>query len=77
MAPGVLIKAREIAAACAEFDVDLPTAALHHPLREPAVQTVVVGAAAPEEVRQNERRLHATVPAELWTILREKGLIRQ
>ena len=75
--PGVLIKAREIAAACAEFDVDLPTAALHHPLREPAVQTVVVGAAATEEVRQNERRLHATVPAELWTILREKGLIRQ
>jgi D-threo-aldose 1-dehydrogenase len=39
--PGVLIKAREIAA---EFDVDLPTAALHYPLREPAVQTVVVGA---------------------------------
>lgn len=39
--PGVLIKAREIAA---EFDVDLPTAALHYPLREPAAQTVVVGA---------------------------------
>jgi D-threo-aldose 1-dehydrogenase len=74
VAPGVLIKAREIAA---EFDVDLPTAALHYPLREPAVQTVVVGAAAPEEVRQNERRVHATVPAELWTTLREKGLIRQ
>jgi D-threo-aldose 1-dehydrogenase len=34
-------------------------------------------AQAPEEVRQNERGLHATVPAELWTTLREKGLIRQ
>ncbi|OXM72429.1 aldo/keto reductase [Amycolatopsis thermalba] len=74
--PDVLVTAREIAAVCAEFGVDLPTAALHFPLRDPAVRAVVAGAATPEEVRQNARRLAATVPAELWTTLRDKGLIR-
>jgi D-threo-aldose 1-dehydrogenase len=74
--PEVLAHAREIAAVCAEFDVDLPTAALHFPLQEPVVRTVVVGAATPGEVRQNQARLRTTVPAELWTTLRDKGLIR-
>lgn len=72
----VLVKAREIAAVCEEFEVDLPTAALHFPLRDPVVHTVVAGAASPDEVRQNHARLHATVPGELWTTLRGKGLIR-
>ncbi|SFQ10792.1 D-threo-aldose 1-dehydrogenase [Amycolatopsis arida] len=74
--PEVLTRAREIAAVCAEFGVDLPTAALHYPLREPLVRTVVVGAATPGEVRQDHRRLCATVPGELWTTLRGKGLVR-
>ncbi|AIJ23686.1 aldo/keto reductase [Amycolatopsis methanolica] len=74
--PDVLDTAREIAAICAEFGVDLPTAALHFPLRDPAVRAVVAGAATPEEVRQNARRLAAAVPADLWTTLRDKGLIR-
>ncbi|NIH83634.1 aldo/keto reductase [Amycolatopsis granulosa] len=72
----VVVTAREIAAVCAEFGVDLPTAALHFPLRDPAVQAVVAGAATPGEIRQNDRRLRAHVPAELWTTLRDKGLIR-
>ncbi|MFD4253061.1 aldo/keto reductase [Amycolatopsis thermoflava] len=74
--PDVLDTAREIAAICAEFGVDLPTAALHFPLRDPAVRAVVAGAATPAEVRQNARRLAAAVPADLWTTLRDKGLIR-
>ncbi|GHE78640.1 oxidoreductase aryl-alcohol dehydrogenase like protein [Amycolatopsis deserti] len=74
--PDVLVTAREIAAVCAEFGVDLPTAALHFPLRDPAVRAVVAGAATPEEVRQNAGRLAATVPDEVWTTLRDKGLIR-
>lgn len=73
----VLIRAREIAAVCAAFGVDLPTAALHYPLREPVVRTVVVGGATPGEVRQNHARLQTSVPAELWRTLRDKGLIRQ
>lgn len=75
--PDVLAKAREIAAVCAEFGTDLPTAALRYPLREATVRTVVVGAATPGEVRENHRRMRANVPAELWTTLRQRGLIRR
>lgn len=74
--PDVVDTAREIAGICAEFGVDLPTAALHFPLRDPAVRAVVAGAATPDEVRQNAARLTAAVPADLWTTLRDKGLIR-
>ncbi|MEU0510833.1 MULTISPECIES: aldo/keto reductase [Amycolatopsis] len=72
----VVDTAREIAGICDEFGVDLPTAALHFPLRDPAVRAVVAGAATPDEVRQNAARLTAAVPADLWTTLRDKGLIR-
>ncbi|WP_236792656.1 aldo/keto reductase [Amycolatopsis sp. GM8] len=72
----VLVKAREIAAVCAEFGVELPTAALHFPLLESTVRAVVIGAVTPEHVWQNYGRLYAVVPGELWTSLRDKGLIR-
>jgi len=75
--PDKLGTARELAAVCTEFGVDLPTAALRYPLREPLVRTVVVGAATADEVRQNHHRFTASVPADLWTALHEKGLIRQ
>ncbi|GAB2998083.1 aldo/keto reductase [Amycolatopsis acidiphila] len=74
--PDVLVKAREIAAVCAEFEVELPAAALHYPLRDPVVRTVVAGAATADEVRQNHERSRGSVPDELWTTLRDKGLIR-
>ncbi|MBK1786307.1 aldo/keto reductase [Prauserella cavernicola] len=74
--PEVLAKARAIADVCAEFGVDLPTAALWFSLREPVVRTVVVGAASAAEVRENHRRLHTPVSDELWNTLRDKGLTR-
>jgi D-threo-aldose 1-dehydrogenase len=77
VSPEMLAVAREIAAVCAEFGVDLPTAALQYPLREPVVRTVVAGGATPEQVRQNAHRVAAGVPGELWAALREKGLIRR
>lgn len=74
--PDVLARARAIAAVCATFDVELPTAALQYTLRDPAVRTVVVGGATPEQVRQNVRRAHTAVPDELWQALVEHGLVR-
>ncbi|GHF40851.1 D-threo-aldose 1-dehydrogenase [Amycolatopsis bartoniae] len=74
--PEVLARAREIAAVCAEFGVELPTAALQYPLRDHSVRSVVVGAASPWEVRENSTRLQETVPGALWTALRERGLVR-
>lgn len=73
--PPVLARARAIAAACEEHGVELPAAALQYPLREPAVRTVVAGAATPEQVRQNAQRMRARVPQALWDRLREEGLV--
>jgi D-threo-aldose 1-dehydrogenase len=72
----VLHRARAIAAVCADFGVDLPTAALHFPLREPSVRTVVAGGQTPAQVRQNSLRMRMAVPEELWETLRHKGLTR-
>ncbi|WP_199432346.1 aldo/keto reductase [Qaidamihabitans albus] len=74
--PDVLARAREIAAVCADFGVDLPTAALHYSLREPVVRTVVAGGATPAQIRENHRRMHTSVPGELWDALRDRGLTR-
>ncbi|ASR34991.1 aldo/keto reductase [Prauserella marina] len=71
---GVLTKVRAIAAVCAEFGVDLPTAALRFAAREPSVRTVVTGAASAAQLRQNVRRMAEPVPEELWKALRDKGL---
>jgi D-threo-aldose 1-dehydrogenase len=55
--------------------VELPAAALQYTLRDPAVRTVVVGAASPAQLRQSVERMHAAIPEALWTDLRERALI--
>ena len=73
--PGILDRARRLAACCAEFGVELPTAALQFSLRHPAVRTVVVGASGPEQIEQNVARMRQPVPAELWEELRRRSLV--
>ena len=51
---------------CERHGVTLPEAALQFPLREPAVRSVVVGAATPEQVRENARRMEVEIPEALW-----------
>ncbi len=62
----VLERARRLADVCERHGVTLPEAALQFPLREPAVRWVVVGAATPEQVRENARRMEAVIPEALW-----------
>jgi D-threo-aldose 1-dehydrogenase len=77
-APAALLeRARELADVCARFGVDLPTAALHFPLRAPQVTAVVAGSADPDAVRENAARMAASVPDELWSALAARGLIPQ
>jgi D-threo-aldose 1-dehydrogenase len=71
----ILARARTLAACCAEFGVELPTAALHFSLRHPAVRTVVVGASSAAQMEQNVARMKEPVPEELWEALRERGLV--
>lgn len=71
----VLGRIREIGTVCAAYDVPLATAALQYPLRLPAVRSVVVGAADPEQVRQNAAAVAADLPAQLWRSLRDAELV--
>jgi D-threo-aldose 1-dehydrogenase len=73
--PEQLARARRIAAVCRDHGTDLPTVALQFPLREEAVRAVVVGGAAPGQVRQNVDRLAADVPEALWADLAAEGLV--
>ena len=71
----VLDRARRLAAICAEHGVRLPTAALHFPLREPVVRTVVTSAMTPEQIRETMDRMAEPVPDELWAHLAAERLI--
>ena len=64
--PEQLARAQRLADVCERHGVTLPEAALQFPLREPAVRSVVVGAATPEQVRENARRMEAEIPEALW-----------
>lgn len=73
--PELLTRVRRIAEVCRGFDIPLPVAALHYPLQETSVRSVVVGGATPDQVRQNAANLAREVPAELWDRLRDEGLV--
>lgn len=76
-APRALLeRARQLAAICASFGVELPTAALQFGLRHPAVVNVTVGATSPEQIRDNAARMAEELPEELWTELSRQGLVR-
>jgi D-threo-aldose 1-dehydrogenase len=69
----VVARAQRLAMVCEQHGVELPTAALQFPLREPVVRSVVLGATEPEQVRQNVRRMAETVPERLWDQLAADG----
>jgi D-threo-aldose 1-dehydrogenase len=67
--PELLARAERLAEICERHGVALPEAAVQFPLREPAVRSVVVGAATPEQARENARRMTAAIPEALWNEL--------
>jgi D-threo-aldose 1-dehydrogenase len=67
----VLLLAEE----CERAGSDLPTTALHFPLRHPAVSSVLVGARTPEQLRENADRFHRSVPNRVWDLLQERELL--
>lgn len=70
-----LAHAERLAEVCHRHGVDLPTAALHYAPTDPVCAAVVIGAAEPDQVRQNAARMAAEVPDALWQELRAEGLI--
>lgn len=72
------IRARvdDLQAVCDRHGVPLAAAALQFSAGHPAVESLVVGARSPGEVRENERLAHLPVPPELWSELGFAGLVR-
>jgi len=73
--PDKLRRAQELARACGELGVELPTAALQFSARHAAVVSVAVGADTPEQIRENVDRMGTPVPEELWQVLADRGLL--
>jgi D-threo-aldose 1-dehydrogenase len=71
-----LERARLLALVCREHGTTLPAAAIHFPLRHPAVASVVVGMRSPDEVHHNLAAHAQHVPDELWADLEHRGLLR-
>ena len=67
--PAVLARARRMSDACARYGVPLAAAALRFTLRHPAVTAAVVGARAPEEIRNDVGYLSLDIPDALWAEL--------
>jgi aryl-alcohol dehydrogenase-like predicted oxidoreductase len=67
--PAVLARARRMNDACARYGVPLAAAALRFALRHPAVTAAVVGARAPEEIRNDVAYLSLDIPDALWAEL--------
>jgi D-threo-aldose 1-dehydrogenase len=58
-----------LASACGRADVPLGAAAIQHPLRHPAVTSIVVGCRSPEEVEADVALLETPIPDDLWVEL--------
>jgi D-threo-aldose 1-dehydrogenase len=67
--PDVLSRAERLRATCASFGVPLAAAAVQFPLRHPAVDTVLVGAQSPAEIREDADLLDVAIPDDLWPAL--------
>ncbi len=73
--PAIAERVRGLKAVCASHGVDLAAAALHYPLRHPAVISVIAGARSPAEARANAAHMAAPPPTALWAALAAEGLI--
>ncbi|MEV0748954.1 aldo/keto reductase [Streptomyces sp. NBC_01220] len=71
----VLGRATAIADVCERHGSSLPEAAIAHPLRHPAVTSVVLGARNAHQSRINAERLAALVPDTLWDELTALSLL--
>ncbi|MEV6286752.1 aldo/keto reductase [Kribbella sp. NPDC051770] len=60
------IRARRMSAVCEPYGVSLPQAALAFPGRHPAVTSVLIGAAAPAEIRADAALVRQPVPEQFW-----------
>jgi D-threo-aldose 1-dehydrogenase len=71
----VLMRVAAIEAVCARHRVPLKAAALQFPLHHPCVASVIPGMRSPAEIAENLAMLRAPIPVDLWSELKQCGLI--
>ena len=71
----VLEKARALQAVCSRYNVPLYVAAQRFTAAHPAITTLMLGAMSVDEVQANLAGHSAATPTELWSDLRQQGLI--
>lgn len=72
----VLERVRRLGEVCEAYSVELGAAALRFPLAHPAIVSVCVGAASPEEVQIDARLFGRPIPADFWAELQRHDLLR-
>jgi D-threo-aldose 1-dehydrogenase len=77
-APAALVdRALRMDAVTRRYGVPLRAAAVHYPLRHPAVASVLVGTRSAAEVRDVAELSARTIPDDLWAELRSEGLMSE
>lgn len=71
----LLRRALDMAEVCAGFGVPLRAAALRFPFAHPSVVSALVGAAGPDEMRDNAEMFRYDIPDDLWHALVERKLL--
>src|ERR1700722_1181205 len=74
--PEIIKKVARIEAVCRRYDVPLAACALQFPLGHPSISAVVPGAVTPEEILRNVALMNTKIPTDLWSELKQEGLIR-
>lgn len=73
-APSDLVEhVRRLAAICQRYDVPLAAAALHFSLRDPRIDSTIVGISRPERIAQTIDLAAHPIPDELWAELDALG----
>jgi D-threo-aldose 1-dehydrogenase len=73
--PEILEKTRRIEAICRRHNTPLAAAAMQFPLAHPQVGAIIPGAIRPEQVEKNLQLLRHPIPAQVWSDLKEEGLL--
>ena len=73
--PEMLTHVRRIENMCKDFGISLRAAALHFPLRNPVVASVIPGARSLTELEENLAALCEVVPDEFWNAMVDNGLL--
>jgi D-threo-aldose 1-dehydrogenase len=73
--PEIMEKTRRIEAVCRRHNTPLAAAAMQFPLAHPLIAAIIPGAIRPQQVEKNLQLLQHPIPAQLWSDLKDEGLL--